>query len=627
MRTLLLLLFTTLFSLTLSATHIVGGEMNYEYIGNNQYIVRLTVYRDCSVTTGFDDPANVGVFNSAGVLLFDLDFQFTGATELVPDFNVPCGTPPTNVCVEVTTYIDTLTLPPIPGGYRISYQRCCRNNTIINIQDPGDTGATFSGVIPDLLVADDSNPVITNPPPVYACANLPLVLDFSATDKEGDSLVYTLCIPIDGASTLEPAPQPGSFTNPSPILWETGYSLSNILNSNPALAINPQTGLVTATPTTLGQFVFSVCVLEYRDGVLIGQTSRDMQLNVVDCQITVISAFALPQGTCGNLVNFQNNSSGATSYFWDFGVNSLADDTSNQANPSYTYPGPGTYTVTLIAQDPNGSSCNDTLDVDITINPPFAINGGPDASFCTGTGAIIGPQGSFPNVTFSWSPGTDLSATNVQNPQASPNATSIYIVTATNDEGCVDTDSVTVFVGQFPTSVIDTSLTADCNGWTLTLNAPTLDTANYNITWVFTLDSTVATGPLVVRNFDFGDTTSVVVYLIDPNGGCSDTLTLNQLLPPTGQFFTEPVPNVFTPNGDGLNDCFKPDILQGFENCYTMVIYNRWGKKVFETDDANTCWNGNIKSDGADVSEGVYYYILDFKGKKYNGHVMVLTGK
>jgi hypothetical protein len=58
-----------------------------------------------------------------------------------------------------------------------------------------------------------------------------------------------------------------------------------------------------------------------------------------------------------------------------------------------------------------------------------------------------------------------------------------------------------------------------------------------------------------------------------------------------------------------------------------MTIWNRWGRKVFETDADNTCWNGKIQSDGSAASDGIYYYILDFKGTQYNGYVMLATGK
>lgn len=622
----LIALLLTLFSFNAFATHIVGGEMNYTYLGNNQYVVTLTVYRDCSlgITTDFDDPAYIGIFDGNGNLFQTLTLPFTGRTPINPVFNVPCGTPPNNVCVEYAVYTDTITLPP--GDYTLQYQRCCRNNSILNIEDPDATGATYTAQIPNVnTVGPNSNPVITNPPPVYACAGLPLSQNFSAVDADGDSLVYTLCVPYTGADDIVPQPTPPSFTPISNVIWSPGVSLNNVLNSTVPLTINAQTGVISGIPENIGQYVFTVCVEEYRNGQLISTTRRDMQYNIVDCQINVISAFTTPQGTCGNTVNFANNSSGATQYSWDFGDITSSTDVSTDENPSYTYPGPGTYTVTLIAIDSAGSSCIDTLNINITVNPPFVIDAGPDVSFCTGLGATIGPNGSFPGVTWQWSPIFALSSTTVQNPLASPAQTTSYVLTATNSDGCVDTDTVSVLVGQFPLTVVDTALSADCNGWTLTLSAPTLQ--GYNISWLFT-DSVFIAGSPITRNFMFGDTVSVFAYFVDPSGGCSDTVFFPNLLPPTAAFFSLPIPNVFTPNGDGVNECFKPNILPGFETCYTMVIYNRWGRKVFETDETNTCWNGQIKADGAEASEGVYFYIITLEGgKTYNGTVMLAKGK
>lgn len=174
MRKLFTLLTFLFIGLTLHADHILGGEMNYEYIGNNQYIIRLTVYRDCSFGSApFDDPANVGVFNSGGVLLQSLTMDFNGEVDVTTNFTVPCGTAPTSTCIKKTTYVDTLTLPPLAGGYRITYQRCCRTPSIINIVNPDDEGVTYSAIIPGIANSQDSNPVITNLPPVYACAGLP----------------------------------------------------------------------------------------------------------------------------------------------------------------------------------------------------------------------------------------------------------------------------------------------------------------------------------------------------------------------------------------------------------------------------------------------------------------------
>jgi gliding motility-associated-like protein len=67
------------------------------------------------------------------------------------------------------------------------------------------------------------------------------------------------------------------------------------------------------------------------------------------------------------------------------------------------------------------------------------------------------------------------------------------------------------------------------------------------------------------------------------------------------------IPNVFTPNGDGVNDTF---FLQGFTGSWELMIFDRWGSLVFATQQAQgAAWNGaNIQGEAADT--GVYFYTL-----------------
>jgi hypothetical protein len=96
------------------ATHIVGGELNYKNLGSNNYEIRLTVYRDCYVgVPPFDNPAAVGIFDSNNNLLQTLNMTFRGLDTLPPTINDPCTIPPLDFCYEVTTYIDTINLPPL----------------------------------------------------------------------------------------------------------------------------------------------------------------------------------------------------------------------------------------------------------------------------------------------------------------------------------------------------------------------------------------------------------------------------------------------------------------------------------------------------------------------------------
>jgi gliding motility-associated-like protein len=72
------------------------------------------------------------------------------------------------------------------------------------------------------------------------------------------------------------------------------------------------------------------------------------------------------------------------------------------------------------------------------------------------------------------------------------------------------------------------------------------------------------------------------------------------------------IPNVFTPNGDNINDYFKISYNFAPEN-YKITILNRWGNKLFETDNINNSWNG--KYNGNQCSSGVYYYLIQFKNR------------
>ena len=62
--------------------------------------------------------------------------------------------------------------------------------------------------------------------------------------------------------------------------------------------------------------------------------------------------------------------------------------------------------------------------------------------------------------------------------------------------------------------------------------------------------------------------------------------------------------NIFTPNGDGINDLLRFDLLEQFDG-NTLQIFNRWGKLVFESANYQNDWNG------ADLKDGTYFYVLD----------------
>lgn len=378
MRFCYLLIFSFAFLLlpaSLKATHIVGGEMNYTCLGNNQYQVTLTIFRDCfNGVPWFDNPASIGVFTSDNQLfsqtLVQLDFMQNDTLD--PDLGSECFVAPPNVCVHTTSYSAVITLPYDPGGYHIVYQRCCRNNTISNIIDPEDTGATYSIEINSTALQECNNsPVFNNWPPLYLCVNYPFQIDQSAVDPDGDSLVYKLCNPLQGANDIVPMPQPPNAPPYLPVQWiDPPYGVNNMLNGLPGgvpMAIDPVTGLLTGTPNTLGQFVIGICVEEYRNGVLIGVKRRDYQVNVGQCDIATAAFFA-PDIICDSYeVSVSNQSESAENYLWLFNDPNNPGASSTQFAPTYTYSDTGLYTITLIAEP--GSNCSDTFSTQVHILP------------------------------------------------------------------------------------------------------------------------------------------------------------------------------------------------------------------------------------------------------------------
>ncbi len=327
------------------ATHIVGGEMTYTCLGNNQYQVQLTIFRDCYYgVPWFDSPASIGVFTSNNMLFTQALVPLNPILNdtLNPTLGSECFVAPPDVCVHTTTYTTTITLPYLPGGYHLVYQRCCRNNTISNIVGPSDTGATYSIEISgQALLECNNSPIFNNWPPLYLCVNQPFEIDQSAVDPDGDSLVYVLCNPLRGATPNNPMPQPPNAPPYLPVQWiNPPYNTNNMLNGLPGgvpMTIDPVTGLLTGTPNTIGQFVIGICVEEYRNGVLIGVKRRDYQVNVGVCSIATAAFFA-PEIICDSYqVTLANQSQSANSFLWHFDDPANPGATSTLVNPTYTY--------------------------------------------------------------------------------------------------------------------------------------------------------------------------------------------------------------------------------------------------------------------------------------------------
>lgn len=427
MKQLLIGLFLLLFS-QLYATHIVGGDIYYDYLGNNNYKIYVVIFRDCNSNgAAYDDPLQLGIYNSNNDLVETVNIPFPGSEVLPIIFDNPCIDPPTNICTERAIYTTTVNLPPTSGGYTLAYQRCCRGPNITNLVSPEDTGLTLVSHIPGIPTNAVTNNAarFDNYPPLVICNNDDLVFDHSATDPDGDQLVYEFASPFAGASDLSPMPSPMDYNPPFfPVNFQSSFSNTNPLGPGATISIDPNTGLLLADPEMLGLFVVGIKVKEYRNGILINETIRDFIFKVINCDIE-LAANLVPQTEMTGLlsfcegftITFENNSFGGTNYKWDFGVPNTTTDISTEFEPTFTYPQAGQYTVTMVVNP--GMPCSDTSTQTFNIYEDIQLSYSVLDSVCITNnsldfvGSYSGPAN--PTFLYDFGPNASISSANTLN--------------------------------------------------------------------------------------------------------------------------------------------------------------------------------------------------------------------
>jgi len=291
--------------MSLYASHIIGGDIYYSLSHYNQdstlvtYDIEFILYRD-TAGLDFDNPAEFGVY----VKQDDQDWQTYQVVDNIPltqilEINAlddPCKDETlSQLIIESGIYNFQITLETGPFTYMVAHQRCCRNFSITNIQDPAQTGAVYDIIItPEAMKRTNNSPVFKENPPIFVCLGFDFDFDHGAIDVEGDSLVYKLCTPfISGVNPGNAPPiccncvKPDHATCPpnfDEVIYTNGFTKDNPIGGDPQIRINSKTGRISGVPNILGSFVLGVCVDEFRDGVQIGSYRRDFEVNVETCR-------------------------------------------------------------------------------------------------------------------------------------------------------------------------------------------------------------------------------------------------------------------------------------------------------------------------------------------------------
>jgi gliding motility-associated-like protein len=696
-----------------NAAHLVGGEISYKCVGNNNYEITLKIYRDCNSSGAqFDPSAKIGVFSN-GVRIDSFTVPLGPIIQLPTTVSNPCLVIPPNICTQMATYKITKFLPPVSGGYTITHQRCCRNATISNIPNPGTWGNTYTIEIPSNDTGCNSSPAYSVNPPIILCTNDSLNINSSATELDGDSLFYELCDPLHGGKQSIPAPFPNT-TNYQNVPFLAGYSATNPMNANPAFSIDPNTGYISGKPTQAGQYVVAICVSEYRNGVLLSTTMRDYQFNVTNCTSNVTTQILPQTGNCsGRTVSFSNNTINGSKFFWDFGDSSTNADTSTAQNPTYTFADTGTYQIKLVVN--RGWPCSDSSTITVKVYYPVTSKYKWSGDVCLDEQQLnfVPDAGLSGNASYFWYFGPNANITQSTDefpPPITFNAPGKYYVTLqAEDYGCSGVYGDTITIYERPNADFSIDNLVGCAPYTVNFNdnsaggtvlkylwdfgdgntsvdpSPihTYNTAGtYSVSlMVYTetgcIDTSyffypgniivnpspnssfiinpqevsiyepiveVITDPLLagessilymadgaqyqnttIVKHAYSDTgTFAVTYVVINAYNCTDTLVKYVRVNPETNIF---VPNAFTPDGDGTNEVFLPEITGALE--YEFLIFDRWGQVVFKTNDPNTGWNGLKDNAGMTMPMDVYTFVINIKDLNQefvtrNGTIMLI---
>lgn len=380
-RTLILLLLLS-FGCVAKATHIIGGEMSYTFMSRSAtsvtYSITLKLFRICDPATNtiaamptnvyftiFDKSNSTEISGSPYTVRRD-SMVTKSATQIDP-----CILNPPPVCFQLGTFTETITVPINAKGYVVAFQSCCRDFTIINIRDirtqtvPGN-GASYFVELPgsDDGFIGNSSPSFSNDEAVLVCAGKKFTYDFSAKDKDGDDLTYTMTPaygggqPTIGEDGIPPKAAPPAPADPiyENLTYLNPYSGADPLG--PTVTVDPKTGIISGTAPGPGKYVISVSVDEYRNGKKIGTVFKDFHLTVTTCVKLVEAAMPEKYNNCdGYTVTFLNNSTEGRTYNWDFGDGTTVQTNSVDPLP-HTYSKDGIYTVKLYVD--KTSNCGDS---------------------------------------------------------------------------------------------------------------------------------------------------------------------------------------------------------------------------------------------------------------------------
>jgi len=677
-----LTLFLFLISFGMMGSHLSGGDIQYRYIGDStnvarQYEVLLRIYRDNSgIPMGNTQTVYINSScYSQQSLTVTLMAGSGGIAPTLFDCVVPSSTTKT---LEIYAYKGIVTLPGNCNDFTFWWQQCCRPGGIDNINGSnglGSDGFYFDAKLNNTM-GQNSSPIFVSEPVRAFCVNNPFNWKQTVIENDGDSIIFSMIKCREGN-------YPGTDIN-FDAGWSASQPItSSYFNLDPATGLI--NFLPTMQEIDVASVLVKEYRYDSLYGVwnLVGTASRDMMIQIeATCAPAVMDGVGLDFDAPGHYID---TITGLPTVDYDCGDTAVTIYLDIKLDCYSISPDGTDFRMTSPTGQPWAikniiGNCNvngETDSLTIVLNRPLAVNGkyylyskvGNDGNTILNKCVIAMDE--FDTLVVNVDDCVNL-VMELEN---------VTVINDNHPQVQWSVDTTTFFKDQFERYVI---LREDL-GWQpvgYVFNPDKLFYDDYSATFVDNQSYNYKVY-MVYNSFDMDTTRDVHSILLQTDGNC-DTLCFNwnsyngwdstqydimvmvnggwkKLLssPITdttycGYFDTlqvgnnifkvvttngvdtsesnyatcfqpEPpiivVPNVMTPNGDGMNDIFEIRYIDLYD-VKKLTIYNRWGTIVYQSEDYQNDW------DGGNVSDGVYFYVLElWKGTdntNYYGNLTVI---
>lgn len=264
----------------------------------------------------------------------------------------------------------------------------------------------------------------------------------------------------------------------------------------------------------------------------------------------------------------------------------------------------GQYTVTITS---GGCTATEDVLVNGESGPTVTYSSTPEYCNLSNGTAIVIANGGSGNYTYTWNTTPPLNTAAISGLQSGS-----YTVTVSDGGNC--SPVITITISEIPGPDADLLINPLFGQPGQNIDFQSLNNTNVML-WEWNFGNNFITQTNIPSaSYSYSSPGTYTVWLIvTDNNGCQDSVSKNITI------VDFEIPNIITPNSDGINDIFQ---IRGLESVpdKKLIIYNRWGKTLYNNSDYQNDWGGE------NFSDGVYYYVLIVPGleKEFNGTITIL---